>query len=138
MSIFDQVKAELGDGPAYVRRTDFTKYHGYANGKNIGTFDTKGEAIEAGAKTTEKVIDEDGFEVARDAYQAHQAKIMQIWKDRLRADNDDISNEVFDLVYDKAYDDGHSSGMSEVELQLDEGLDLARKILATVADQFAM
>jgi hypothetical protein len=132
MSTFDKVAAELGDGPKYARRSDFTKYHGYADGENIGTFDTITEAFDAGAKTTEKVFDEVGCRAADSAYREHQARIVQTWMDRLKAENKDISDEVFSLVYADAYERGHSCGHNEVELYLEEGLDLARKIIATV------
>lgn len=131
-TIYDAVKAELGEGPAYASRNDFTSYHGYAGGRVIGKFDTKTAAIDAGAATTEKTFDDEGFMAARAAYQAHQTKVQEAWIARLKAENPDISDEVFNLVYAEAYERGHSAGYGEVELYLDDGLDLARKIIATV------
>lgn len=128
--IYDNIKAELGDGPPYPNRITFTTYYGYKTGVVIGQFATAQEALAAGATTTEKSLDEKAFRAANNAYRLHQQRLGEAFYARLRAEHPDLSDAVFALVYGKAYEDGHSAGFQEVELYVNTIADFACQIMA--------
>ena len=130
MSIYDDIKAEMGDAPKYPSKSDFTRVFGYAAGKPIGDFSSKSEAVAAGAKSTETVVDEAGFKAARDAFGEHNAAISKAWYAAVRAEHPEVSDEVFAKVHAMAYERGHSSGYGEVEIYIDEYVDFANDIIA--------
>ncbi len=128
MTIYDEIKAKHGDGPAYPNRNDFTSYFGYAGGKPLGAFPTKDAAIKAGAAVTEKTFDEASYRAASDAYTAHQTAIGSDWQAALFADSP-LNEATFKIVMAKAWEDGHSAGHGEVEIYLDELTVFAQKII---------
>lgn len=130
MSIYDQVVADMGIGPKYTSRKDYTKYFGYAAGNVIGKFDSTDEAKKAGAATTEKVFDKDAYDAANDAYRAHNTNIMQEWTRRLKVEHSEVNEATFNILYAAAYDDSHSYGLHEVEQKLGDYVELANKIIA--------
>lgn len=130
MSIYDQVKAEIGDGPKMAIRGDFKTFFGYARGSFIGQFPSKADAIAAGAVTVEDNFDETGYRAAQDAYHKHWNAVSSVWRDRLRALNPHLNDKVFDIVFALAEEDGHSSGHAEVENYIDKYADFAQRVLA--------
>jgi hypothetical protein len=129
MSIYDTVKAEIGDGPSYAARSDYTKYFGYAGGKSLGQFDSIADANKAGAKSTEKTFDEEGYRAADKAYRDHQGAIQTEWYNRVRAEYPEVNDAVFSAAYSLAYDRGHSSGYGEVELYISDYVEFAVKVI---------
>ena len=130
MSMYDTVKEELGAGPPYASRGSFSQHYGYAKGKSLGLFPTIDDAKAAGASTTEKHFDEDGYKAARDAYNLHQKAIADETMKRLRADYREVNDAVFDLAYGLAYERGHDAGLGEVELYLSDYVEFAVKVIA--------
>ena len=116
MSIYAKIETKYADTkPTYPNRNDFTKFHAYGAGKVIGTFNTEKEAKEAGASTTEKVFDEDGFRAANETYRAWSAKVSEEYGRELRKEYSTFNDKTFDILYRMAYEDGHSAGYDEVE-----------------------
>jgi hypothetical protein len=129
VSIWDEVKKAFGEGPRYPARHQFTKWLGYAGGEFKGEFSTALDAEKAGVRTTERVVDDEGFLAARRLYDAHESALMEEWKRRVRAQHPGVNDAVFELVYSKAYEDAHSDGMSEVELYVDDYVGFATSII---------
>ncbi len=129
MSIYETVKAEFGPAPAYPRKPDFTTVYGYAKGQTLGSFPDAAAATKAGAVTTEKVVDDAGFEAASVAYRDFNSRVIAEWQSRMKFDLG-LTDEVFNVIYAEAYDRGHSAGYSEVELEVNNLADFAAKIIA--------
>ena len=113
----------------YPREAQFTKWYGYKAGTSLGTFDTKDDAIKAGATVTEKSLDEKAFKAAKRKYQDNQNAIVDAFCKELRDDYPSMSDEMFSAIYSMAYDRGHSSGHDEVALYFDDYYDFAMKVI---------
>ena len=133
MSIYDDVKAEFGAGPAYANKSDFTTVFGYKGGQVIGEFPNKADATAAGATVTESNFDDIAFRAAQTAYHDHQAKISAEWNARVRAQYPEVNDAVFALVSAKAWQDGHSSGHGEVEIYTSDYVDFAMQVIEAAA-----
>lgn len=134
MSIYDAVKQEMGDGPAWPSRPAFTTYYGYSQGEPLGAFSTERKAQLAGATVTEMAFDEEGYKEARRAARAHEQLIDDEWRRRVRAEYPSLNDGVFDIVLERAWDEGHASGYGEVETRLADVVDFAEQVIrATVS-----
>jgi hypothetical protein len=129
MNIHQEVTEKHGPGPGYPNKRNFIKYYGYRKGENLGLFDSVSEAEKAGALTTEKHTDDEGFQAKKKEFQDHQNKILSEWMERLREHHSEVSSAVFDACYAKAYEEGHSNGYYEVELKLHHEVEFAEKII---------
>lgn len=134
MSTYDNVKAEMGDGPAYPNKADFTTYFGYKAGNPLGTFPDRDAAVKAGAVTIEKNFDKDGYEVARTAYRNHEKMMGDEWRRSVRAEYPEVNDKVFELAMAKAWSDGHAYGHGEVELHLADEIEFALKVIAAATE----
>lgn len=129
-SHYDDAKEAIGPGPKMPCKGEFTVYFGYAKGTTIGSFSSKDEAMAAGATTTERSFDQEGYDAAVKAYRDHNTLIMDEWIARMRAEHSDLNDEVFNITYGMAYENGHSSGLHEVELYVDDFAEFAKKVIA--------
>jgi hypothetical protein len=135
MSTYEEVKAELGDGPPYVRRSDFNRVFGYSKGAYLGEFRTVEEAFAEGATATEAVCDEDAYKLAHESYATHLKKVYDEWRRRVRSQYVDVNDAVFEIIFAKAWEDGHSAGYGEVELYVDDYVDFATGIIAASEEE---
>jgi len=130
MSIYSDVKDEFGDAPAHPSREKFITYYGYASGKPLGEFTSKKQAEEAGAKSTEKRFDDEGYKAAKAAHDEHNRAVMDEWMKRLRAEHSEVNETIFDKAYALAHDRGHGSGHAEVEYHLADYVEFAVAVIA--------
>jgi hypothetical protein len=129
MSIWDEVKAEYGEGPEYPPKANFRSYIGYAGGKCVGTFPTRTDANASGAKVVEEVFDADGYEAARQAYQERRIAAEAAWYKRVRAEYPEVNNATYSIIYARAWGEGHGAGYGEVEIYILEYVQFAQDII---------
>lgn len=106
-------------------KSDFTTVYGYANGQFIGEFNNKATAKEAGAKATEKVFDQEGYENAKQAYNQAEENFDTEWKNALRSDHSELSDYVFNVLFAIAWRESHSYGYEAVERTLNDYVEIA-------------
>ena len=93
---------------------------------------TRAEA-EKVSKNVERVAAPESL-AARAAYlreeRAQEAQALANWKADLRAEYDELPDEVYNICYQAAYEEGHSAGYDEVANNMDDVVDMAKKIKA--------
>lgn len=128
MRKYNEIKADFPT-ILYPAGAEFTKWYGYRAGEALGTFDTKDDAIKAGATVTEKSLDEDAFKAAKKKYRDNQNAISAAFDAELRDGYPPMSDEMFSAIYSMAYDRGHSYGYDEVAMYFDDYYDFAKKVI---------
>jgi len=100
----------------YPRKKDFTEWYHYKGGNFLGK--TKNNEYEDAnilfGAVIEKVVDEEAYKAAREAYYREENKMMGLFADDL-ADELGISNHPKkDKFLHLCWQEGHSGGFSEV------------------------
>ena len=119
---------------SYPLKANFTVYFGYATGKALGCYASRQEAIDAGAATVEKCLDESAFRAAEQLYRDNEAAKSHVWHSELRCEYSQLNDATFNAIYSYAYDRGHSYGMDEVASHMIELENLAEMIIKANKD----
>lgn len=128
MRSYTDIKASFPEIP-YKSRGDFTAYFGYTKGAVLGSFPSKQAAIDAGATTTEKNIDEDGYRAWQAEYRNFNDRVMAAFQKEVRDQYPEMSDAMFNHIWQAAYDHGHNAGHDEVAAYFDTFYDFAMKVV---------
>lgn len=96
----------------YPNKKDFTTYYHYKGGKLLGKTGSKYPLAEGAV--VETVVDEDSYEVARQAYYNEQSKANEMFFDDLAEELGITSHPKKGKFFSLCWYEGHSGGLSEV------------------------
>jgi flagellar biosynthesis/type III secretory pathway protein FliH len=129
MRRFDEVCREVGydrrsSGPEVAERWD-----AYKNGE-VKFFET-----EKDARNFSSMVEELNLASARKKFRDQQAALeriaVEMFKQELRAEYSEFTDDQYAIIYAKAYEDGHSNGYDEVAYAMSELADFANALLKT-------
>lgn len=96
----------------YPRKQDFTTYYHYIGGECIGQSNDRSPLL-SGA-VIEKVVDEEAYKEAQDAYYKAESDVKQQFFDELAEELDITNHPKKDKFLYLCWQEGHSGGFSEV------------------------
>lgn len=96
----------------YPNKQDFTTYYHYKGGKCISESKTNGPV--ANGAVVEKVVDEDAYKVAREAYHKGQAEVKALFLGDLAEELCITNHPKKDKFLYLCWQEGHSGGWEEV------------------------
>jgi flagellar biosynthesis/type III secretory pathway protein FliH len=122
---YQKILNNIGTQPSMIY-----KYWGYKSGEVLGSFDTKQEAEEAGAKKVEAyAFNQEEVDKYRSNRTLLVAELDARWHKALREEYSELNDETYNIIYKQAYEDGHSAGYDEVANYMIDFSDMANKII---------
>lgn len=130
MISYKQCEEMVGVKPEYPR-TEYG-YRAYKNGE-CKVFYTSKEANEFSKLVERLVVNEEEYNLQKEAYYAYETKVFELWITELKSEFD-LPEKVFSICYSEAYDRGHSAGYDEVASYMCDVVEFYEKIMKAVEE----
>lgn len=131
MISYKECEEKIGPKPPYPEKD--WKWRAYKNGE-CKIFDTVKEASTFSPLVEKFTINEEEYNLQKEAYYAYETKVFELWITELKSEFD-LSEVVFSICYFEAYERGHSSGYDEVANCMFDVVELYEKIMEAVKDE---
>ena len=119
----------------FPKKTDFTKYNYYHNGKPVClnvSYETatKYQEQRNNEGVIEKIVDREKYEKAYQEYRNGEFEAEQRWRDDLEKEYGiSFENPVYEKILEYAWEQSHSDGLHNVEITFAELIELFHDVL---------